>query len=100
MQLPYGVLAVNLTGCFLIGFLARLADTRGIFTSEARLLVFVGIPGGFTSFSCFGSETIDLPRAGALWNALANIGANVIFGLMLVWLGRTATGWMVYHFEP
>lgn len=94
IDFPYGTLAVNLTGCFVIGFLAYLAETRGAFTVESRAFVFIGILGGFTTFSSFGNETINLLRGGQNLNALANIGANVIFGLMLVWLGRIVAFWI------
>ena len=89
IQFPYGTLAVNLVGCFVIGFLAQLAETRGVFTSESRLFVFVGILGGFTTFSSFGNETFNLARDGEIWSSLMNIGANVVIGLFAVWLGRT-----------
>lgn len=88
IDFPYGTLAVNLLGCFMIGFLSQLAEARGALGSELRIFIFVGILGGFTTFSSFGNETLNLIRDGETFNALANIGANVIFGLMLVWLGR------------
>lgn len=88
---PYGTLAVNVIGCFAIGFLAQLAESRGMFTSEARLFVFVGILGGFTTFSSFGNETLNLARDSQMMSALANIGMNVIIGLIAVWLGRTVS---------
>ncbi|MBI3169852.1 MAG: fluoride efflux transporter CrcB [Chloroflexi bacterium] len=91
LDFPYGTLAVNVIGCFVIGFLAQLAETRGFFTSESRLFVFVGILGGFTTFSSFGNETLNLARDSLMMNALANIGANVIIGLLAVWLGRTVS---------
>lgn len=94
IDFPYGTLAVNLIGCFVIGFLSQLAETRGVFTSESRALVFVGVLGGFTTFSSFGNDTINLLRDGETFNALANIGANVILGLLLVWLGRTVAFWI------
>ncbi len=90
IDFPFGTLAVNVFGCFVIGFLAQLADTRGIFTSQARAFIFTGILGGFTTFSSFGNETLNLARAGQTWSAFANLGANVITGLLAVWLGRTA----------
>ncbi|NOH04504.1 MAG: fluoride efflux transporter CrcB [Chloroflexi bacterium] len=86
---PYGTLAVNVIGCFVIGFLSQIAETRGMFTSESRLFVFVGILGGFTTFSTFGNETLNLARDSQVMGALANIGANVFIGLLAVWLGRT-----------
>jgi CrcB protein len=91
IDFPYGTLAVNVIGCFVIGFLAQLAEARGAFTSESRLFVFVGILGGFTTFSSFGNETFNLARDSQMINALANVGANVILGLFAVWLGRTVS---------
>ena len=90
IDFPYGTLTVNLIGCFVIGFLSQLAETRGAFTSESRLLIFIGVLGGFTTFSSFGNDTINLLRDGEAFNALVNVGANVILGLFLVWLGRAA----------
>ena len=94
IDFPYGTLTVNLIGCFVIGFLSQLAEARGAFTSESRAFVFIGILGGFTTFSSFGNDTINLLRDGETVNALANIGANVIVGLALVWLGRTVAYWI------
>jgi len=94
IDFPFGTLTVNLIGCFVIGFLSQLAETRGVFTSESRALVFVGVLGGFTTFSSFGNDTINLLRDGEAFNALTNVGANVILGLLLVWLGRTVAFWI------
>ena len=94
IDFPYGTLTVNLIGCFVIGFLSQLAESRSAFTSESRAFVFVGILGGFTTFSSFGNDTINLLRDGETFNALANIGANVIVGLLLVWLGRMVSYWI------
>lgn len=94
IDFPYGTLTVNLIGCFAIGFLAQLAEARGIFTPESRALVFIGLLGGFTTFSSFGNDTLNLLRDGETFNALANIGANVIVGLSLVWLGRLVAYWI------
>ena len=94
IDFPYGTLTVNLIGCFLIGFLSQLAEARGVFTPESRAFVFMGILGGFTTFSSFGNDTMNLLRDGETFNALANIGANVIVGLLLVWLGRVVSYWI------
>src|SRR5262249_37906567 len=85
---PYGTLVVNLTGCFVIGFLAQLADARDVFTPEARAFVFVGVLGGYTTFSTFGNESVNLLRAGENLYALVDVGAHVLLGLSAVWLGR------------
>lgn len=88
---PFGTLAVNLLGCLLIGLGAGLADARQAFTPEARLFVFVGLLGGFTTFSSFGYETIALLRDHELLRAGLNVGINVFAGLALVWLGYALT---------
>ena len=94
IDFPYGTLTVNFIGCFVIGFLSQLVESRGAFTSESRAFIFIGILGGFTTFSSFGNETMNLLRDGETFNALANIGANVILGLLLVWLGRMVAYWI------
>jgi CrcB protein len=94
IDFPYGTLTVNLIGCFVIGFLSQLAETRGAFTPESRALMFIGVLGGFTTFSSFGNDTMNLLRDGETVNALVNVGANVILGLALVWLGRTVAFWI------
>ena len=88
IDFPYGTLAVNLIGCFLIGVLSQLAETRGVFTAESRTFVFIGILGGFTTFSAFGNETMNLWRDGQNGLALANIAAHLILGLGAVGVSR------------
>ena len=87
---PIGTLLINLTGCLLIGVLSQLAESRGVFSSAARTLVFIGILGGYTTFSTFSNETINLFRNGQAPLALVNIVVQVIGGLALVWAGRAA----------
>jgi CrcB protein len=91
IDFPYGTLVVNVLGCFIIGFLAQLAEDRGVFTNQSRLFVFTGFLGGFTTFSSFGNETLNLARDSQMINAFANVGANVVLGLLAVWLGRTVS---------
>lgn len=86
---PFGTLTVNVIGCFVIGFLSQLVESRGIFSSEQRAFIFIGILGGFTTFSSFGNETLNLMRDGQMLNAFANVGLNLFLGLFAVWLGRT-----------
>ena len=88
IDFPYGTLAVNLIGCFIIGFLSQLAESRGLFTAESRTFVFVGILGGFTTFSAFGNETMNLWRDGQSTLALANVAAHLVLGLGAVWISR------------
>jgi len=90
IRFPFGTLAVNLAGCFLIGFLSQLAETRGFFSADARPLIFIGVLGGFTTFSAFGNETINLWGDGEKMLAAANIAAHLLLCLGAVWLSRAA----------
>ena len=87
-KFPFGTLTVNVIGCLIIGMLSQLGEAHGIFTAEARVFIFVGILGGFTTYSSFGNETIDLWRASKELMAIANIACQLILGLGAVWLGR------------
>ena len=89
MDFPFGTLAVNLLGCFIIGILAQYGEVRGAFSNESRAFIFFGLLGGFTTFSSFGNDTVNLVRESFVMNALANVGTNVALGLLAVWLGRT-----------
>lgn len=83
---PYGTLAANLLGCLGIGFLWYLfVDSR--LQQEWRLFLFTGILGGFTTFSTFARETLDLIRVGAWKSALVYVGVSNILGIMLVFTG-------------
>jgi fluoride exporter len=84
---PYGTMAVNLSGCLIIGFLSQLADMRGVFSSTARVVIFVGLLGGFTTFSSFANETAKLMRDGQGFYALMNATGHMAVGLAAVWLG-------------
>jgi CrcB protein len=85
---PYGTLTVNVVGCFLIGLLSGLAETRQIFNPEARLLIFIGFLGGFTTFSTFGSETFSFVREGQFLASFSNIIFHLILGVGAVLLGN------------
>lgn len=90
VDFPYGTLAVNLLGCLTIGFLSQLAEEHGLFGIEARAFVFVGLLGGFTTFSTFSNESMNFLRDGENIVALGNVGAHIALGLAAVWLGRAA----------
>lgn len=84
---PAGTLTVNVIGCLVIGFLGGIAEQRRIFDAEFRLFVFIGILGGFTTFSAFAYETTALARDAHLAAALLNIALQVVVGVSAVWLG-------------
>lgn len=84
---PYGTLAVNLIGCFLIGFLAALSEEKFLLDSNARILLMVGFCGAFTTFSTFMLETANLIKEGETLRALANVTASVVIGFLFFKLG-------------
>jgi len=86
---PYGTLAVNVLGCFCIGLLSELFDTRSVIGDDTRAFLIIGILGGFTTFSAFGNETMNLIREGEAALALMNVGSQVLLGLGAVWAGYT-----------
>lgn len=86
-QFPFGTLAVNVAGCVLVGFLAELADQRSLISDETRGFLIIGLLGGFTTFSAFGNETMNLLRSGELWLAGANIVGHMLLSFIAVWIG-------------
>lgn len=84
---PLGTLIVNALGCFVIGFLFYLFNERALTPPTVRTVVFIGVLGGFTTFSSFGLQTFTLLRDGEVLLALANISISNVLGLVLVWLG-------------
>jgi CrcB protein len=95
IDFPYGTLAVNLLGCLLIGLLGGLVETRSLFSPETRLFIFVGLLGGFTTFSTFSNETFSLLASRASVLAFFNLAAHILLGLAMVWVGRflAAAAW-------
>lgn len=85
---PFGTAAVNLIGCFIIGMLTFLVETRSYFSVETRAFVLIGLLGSFTTFSTFGSETLVLLRSGRIDMAALYAGGQVVIGVLMVWLGR------------
>jgi CrcB protein len=87
---PYATATVNLIGSAVIGLLAALIATGRLhWSTQLRTFVFVGILGGFTTFSTFGYETFQLLRAGQLAAACASAGMQLVLGLGAVWAGDT-----------
>lgn len=90
-RFPAGTLAVNLIGCLIAGLLAGMAVKQDVFTPEARVFLFTGILGGFTTFSAFGLETLLLLKRGETGVALANVVVSIVVGLAVAWLGYAIT---------
>ncbi len=87
-EFPYGTFVVNVLGCFLIGLLASLSNSRQLFNLDVRSFVFIGVLGGFTTFSAFGFETCELLKDGEALKAGLNIAVNIVLGLGAVLAGH------------
>ena len=87
---PVGTLIVNITGSFVIGFFAGLIDPQGPFLigPRVRQFVMVGVCGGYTTFSSFSLQTLELARAGDWLRAGLNCLLSGFGCLVAVWLGR------------
>lgn len=84
---PWATWSVNLFGCFLAGVFFALSQKYPVLQQEARLLLMVGILGGFTTFSSFGLETFQLIRQGQFPLALAYTVSSVIIGVICLAIG-------------
>ena len=87
---PWGTLIVNVTGSFVIGLFGALTGPGGRVPTgdNPRLFVMVGICGGYTTFSAFSLQTLDLMRLGDWQRAGAYVAASVVLCLVAVWLGH------------
>ena len=85
--LPIGTLVVNVVGCFAIGVVSGLVDLRQALGPAHRVFLMVGILGGFTTFSTFSFETLELVREGAVWRAGINVVLQLVLGLVAAWVG-------------
>ena len=87
---PWGTIVVNVTGCLIIGFAATAMapDGRMFVGSTARQFVLTGFCGGFTTFSSFSLQTLNLVNDGEWLYALGNIGLSVIVCYLAVWAGH------------
>ena len=83
LDFPYGTLAVNLSGCFLIGFLVALSGEKWMLNPNARLLLVTGFFGAYTTFSAFILETSNLLGEGQMTRAALNVLGSVIGGLII-----------------
>ena len=84
---PVGTLVVNVSGCFLIGLLGGLVESRQMFGPDLRVFLLIGVLGGFTTFSSFAYETLALARDAEFARALLNIAAQLLLGLGAAWFG-------------
>jgi CrcB protein len=92
---PWGTLIVNVVGSLIIGFFATITgpDGRLLVGTIPRQFVMIGICGGYTTFSSFSLQTLNLLNDGEWFYAGANIVASVIVCLLAVWLGHVAANY-------
>lgn len=86
-RFPLSTFCVNLLGCFIIGALSGLAERQSFFTANVRLLLFTGFLGGFTTFSAFSVEGMNLIRRGEWPIAFSYAALSVLGGFAAVWIG-------------
>jgi CrcB protein len=88
---PYGTFVVNMTGCLAFGLLLGLVEQRLAGGTLARTFVLIGMLGGFTTFSSFTFETLQLLRDGEWLLGTVNATGQVFGGLLALWAGMTLT---------
>lgn len=88
--LPWGTLAVNITGSFLIGLVMELGLRSTVIPADLRVGLTVGFMGGLTTFSTFSYETLMMLEDGRFLASFANILVSVVACLLFCWLGMTA----------
>lgn len=84
---PYGTLAVNILGCFILGFLASVSENKFLLGPNLRLLLMIGFCGAFTTFSTFILETSNLIRDGETLRAFMNVLLSVVIGFIIFRIG-------------
>lgn len=84
---PWGTLAVNLSGCLLLGFLITVLSERLVRQPDLRAAVTVGFLGAYTTFSTFAHETLRLGEDGSSGLAVLNVAASVGLGVLAAWAG-------------
>ena len=95
-HLPWGTILINVIGSFIIGFFGTLTLATGRFpvSENLRLFVMVGLCGGFTTFSAFSVQTLDLIRTGLLSRAAANVVLSVVLCVGAVGLGHALAAYL------
>ncbi len=95
-ELPWGTILINLSGSFLIGFFGTLTLASGRYPvpENLRLFVMVGFCGGYTTFSAFSLQTLDLLRSGALGRATVNVVGSVVVCILAVAAGHAIAAYL------
>lgn len=92
---PFATLAVNVVGSFLLGAIMHVGLSTNLLTPGARLVLSTGVMGGFTTYSTFNYETLELLREGAFGLAGVNVAATLLLCLLAGALGLALARWLV-----
>jgi len=89
--LPFGTFTVNILGCLLIGMILGYAQKENTLTSNQILLLATGFCGGFTTFSAFANENLELIKNGEIFNFSFYTIGSVLIGILAVYIGLYLT---------
>ncbi|MGE0042327.1 MAG: CrcB family protein [Vicinamibacterales bacterium] len=87
LTFPWGTASVNIVGSLLFGVVAGVGAARGGLAPETRAFVLAGLCGGFTTFSAFSYDTLELAMNGYTIRAAANAGGQVVIGVIAIAIG-------------
>lgn len=88
-EFPWGTLAVNLLGCLVLGVILGIFSRYSTSSSAWCLLLTTGFCGGFTTFSTFASESLQMVQNGNIWSFIGYVTISILAGVILVALGYT-----------
>lgn len=88
---PMGTLLVNVTGSFIIGIIYAFAEKGNLMSPEWRIFLAVGVCGGFTTFSTFTMDNLNLLKDNSLFQLLLYTGGSLFLGIVAVYLGIIIT---------
>ncbi len=84
---PWGTFIANVVGSFIIGIVFGLAEKGNVLSAEWRMFLAVGICGGFTTFSSFAYNNLNMIKEHSFLQLLWNVGGSLFFGILAVYLG-------------
>lgn len=84
---PWGTFVANIVGSLIIGIVFGLAEKGSLLSAEWRMFLAVGICGGFTTFSSFAYNNLNMIKEGSFGQLLWNVGGSLFFGILAVYVG-------------
>ena len=84
---PIATLITNITGCLLIGILLGIAERQQVTSSDFKFFFVTGVCGGYTTFSAFSAESLNMLQNGQSFQAILYIAASLFIGILMTWLG-------------